>query len=98
MSVDKAVLVPTVILGLLLVGIYLIRCWRGSRVYSLSILISIVLFAGGVIAGGLLVARPLLPYAVVARLVGLELYVWIGGLAVLAVSIQAIYREIFKKR
>jgi len=98
MSVDKAVLVPTVILGLLLVGIYLIRCWGGFRVYSLGVVISIVLFAGGVVAGGLLVARPLLPQTFVARLVGLDLYVWIGGLAVLAVSIQAIYREIFKKR
>ena len=59
MSVDKAVLVPTVILGLVLVVIYLIRCWSGFRVYSLGVVISIVLFAGGVVAGGLLVAlRP----------------------------------------
>ena len=94
---DSIVFFPTVVLGLLLVVIYLIRCWRGARVYGLGAIISIVVFAGGIVAGVLLVARPFLSKEFTARLVGLDLYVWIGGLAVLAVSIQAIYREIFKK-
>ena len=94
---DAIVFVPTIVVGSLLVVYYLIRCWRGTRVFSLSVVISIVLFTAGVITGALLIVRPFLSQPFVQRLVGLDLYIWLGGLSVLLVSAQAIFRDVFKR-
>ena len=93
---DKLIFVPTVVLSFILVPIYLINCRRRSQPHSLSVVVHIVLSAAGVIGGGLLLVRPLFPS--VARLAGLDIYIWLGALVVLIVSGEVIFREIFKGR
>jgi len=93
--VDKVIFVPTVVLSFILVPIYLINCRRRSQPHSLSIVVHIVLCAGSVIGGGLLVIRPLFPS--IARLAGLDFFIWLGGLVVLIVSADIILREVFKR-
>jgi len=92
------VFVSAVALGLLLSVIYAVRCVRGEAgPFNLSVMVSVVLYSSGVVAGGFLVASAFLP-TLKARLSGLDIYVWIGGLAVFAVSIQGIVRDVFASR
>lgn len=96
---ERAILLAGFALGLLFVIIYVIRCMRGARVFSVGVMVMIVLPAAGIVGGIVLAAKIFLPTSLRAQLTGLsfDLYSGIGGLAVVAVSVQRIYREVFAR-
>jgi hypothetical protein len=96
--VDAVVFFPSTLLALILLSIYVVKCLRRALVFNLGVLVIVAISSSGVIGGGMLALRPFLSAAFKARLTGLDWYIWLGGLAVLAVSIQVIYREIFPNR
>jgi hypothetical protein len=96
--VDAVILVPTVVLSLALLSIYAAKCMRRTHDWSLSVAVSLVLLSSGAVGGALLMARPFLSAAFQDRLTGLDLYIWIGGLAVFAVSALEIFRAVLRRR
>lgn len=93
---DTIVYVPAVVLALPFLAIYTFACVRRTRRFNLAILVSILLYSSGVCAGALLMAGTFFK-DLQARLTGLQLYIFIGGLAVLAVSVQGLARDVFQK-
>jgi hypothetical protein len=91
---DEQVLLPSVGLAAVLILVYVVRCYRSDLQYDQSILIDIVLNASGIVCGGFLIGASCFPQ-IMARISGINLYVLIGGLAVLAVSFQGLYRDVF---
>ena len=97
---DRTIFLTGFALGLFFVVVYSIQCWRGVHAFSLGVMVMIVLSSAGIVGGAMLVVKFFLPIRLRAQLTGFgfDLYTGIGGLAVLAVSIQRIYREMFAKR
>ena len=93
--VDKAVLIPSVILSVAIILLYLFRCWRSGVEASHSVVVSSLLNSSGIICGLGLAASPFFP-AVKAMIVGIEIYIVIGGFAVLFVSSQGIHKDVIK--
>lgn len=93
---DKIVYIPGASLGLLMGLVYILRCSRGRTTFDLATLVNVVLFSTGTVAGALLIAGTFVP-ELRSRLVGLETYTLIGGLAVLAVSVQGLLRDVFQR-
>lgn len=91
---DRIIWLPSVVLGLVLVGVYLFGCWRGWHRFELGVLVNVMLCSSGVVGGLLLMATIFVP-ALKANLESLWLYIVIGGLAVVAVSVRALYRDVF---
>jgi len=91
--VDQIVWLPSIVLGLLMVGVYLVGCWRGTRRFELGVMVNVMLCSGGVVGGSLLVASVFVA-TLKASLSSLWLYVVIGGLSVVAVSARALYRDV----
>tara|TARA_R110002073_G_scaffold278790_1_gene442547 strand:+ start:914 stop:1261 length:348 start_codon:yes stop_codon:yes gene_type:complete len=92
---DKAILVPSVLLACLFIAFYLFRCWKWRIEVNNSVLISSVLNASGIVCGIALALSPFFP-SVKSVLGGIDIYIFIGGIAVLFVSSQTIYREVIK--
>ena len=93
---DRIIWLPSAVLGLVLVGCYLVACLRGQRQFELAVMVSIVLYASGVVGGVLLVASTFVE-SLRTSLSALWLYILIGGLAVLAVSVRGIYGDVFRR-
>ncbi len=89
--------VPSAILTLLLVAVYVIGCLRGRRRFDVAVMVNVAFNATGVVGGTLLIASPFLP-SLRANLLSLWVYILIGGLAVLAVSTRNIHRDVFSSR
>lgn len=92
---DKAILVPSVIFASFLICIYLYRCWKSKTEVNNSTLISSILNSSGVVCGVALALSPFFP-KIKEVIGGIDIYVIIGGVAVLFVSFQGIHRDIFK--
>jgi len=93
MTMDPIVWQPSVILGLVMVGLYVFGCLRGWRRFELAAMVNVVLCSGGAVGGSLLVASTFVP-SLRASLASLGLYILIGGLAVFAVSARELFRYI----
>jgi hypothetical protein len=93
---DPIVWQPTAVLGLVMVGLYVFGCLRGWRRFELAAMVNVVLCSGGVVGGTLLVAGTFIP-SLRTSLASLGLYILIGGLAVLAVSVRELFRYIFAR-
>ncbi len=91
---DTIIWLLSVALGLFLVGAYVIRCWRGHRTFELSILVNVMIASSGVV-GGLALIASVFVTSLRANLASLSLYLVIGGLAVAAVSVRSLYRDVF---
>ena len=93
---DSVVLIPSIVLGSLGIGIYLVGCLRRKIRAEVGIMISTLLQASGVVCGLVLMAGSV--YAPAKDLLkGIDIYIFIGGLAVMTVSIQAIVKDIWSR-
>lgn len=92
---DKVVLVSSAILGIILIGIYTIRCWRAGIEFNHAVMINTVFQSSGMVCGLLLVISIFSPD--VKKIISdIDIYILVSGLAVLAVSIQGYHRDAIK--
>lgn len=92
---DKAILFPSVLFAMLLLGIYWYRCWKNKVHFDLSTAVTSTFNASGVICGVALISSLFFP-EVKSILGGIDIYIFIGGLAVLIVSVQGINKAVFQ--
>ncbi|HEX3068809.1 MAG TPA: hypothetical protein VHX14_09545 [Thermoanaerobaculia bacterium] len=92
---DRAVLIITVALGTLLAITYCIRCGLARAKIELGVIVTILIHSFGVVAGfvilGSAVYEPLR-----RKIADPELYIFISGVAVVVVSVQALFKDVFK--
>jgi len=87
--VDRTVFIPTAALGIVLVLIYCARCWKAGVAFNVGTLISLVLHSAGIVAGCIITLSTV--YEPLRDAVSeLNVYILISGLAVVAVSAQAV--------
>lgn len=92
---DKVVLFPSLLLGLILVVVYLIRCWRSGSDFDQGVMVNIIFQASGVVCGLFLIVGVF--FDELRRLMtGIDLYILIGGCAVLTVSVRGFYKDAIK--
>ena len=93
--VDKTILIPSAILGLILVGIYWWRCWKSESEFNQAVMINTVFQASGIVCGIFLVASTF--FSEIRQLMtGIDIYIFVSGLAVFAVSVQGFHRDAIK--
>jgi hypothetical protein len=92
LAVDKIVLIPSAVLGILFVLLYVIRCWKSQTEFNLAVMINSIFQASGIICGCFLIAG-IFSEELRKLMAGIDLYILVSGLAVLAVSIQGFYRD-----
>jgi cadmium resistance protein CadD (predicted permease) len=93
-GVDQIVLFPTIGLGSIAIIVYFIQCTLKKRKFALEVAVGAILSCSGIVAGSLLMAS-VIWIEVKEYIQSLDLYVFIGGLAVLVVSLQSLQRGIF---
>lgn len=91
---DRLVFLATAALGVAFLVLYGLRCWRRQEQVDIGALVNIMLEAGGVIAGAFLILSTLFP-ELKSQLATVDLYIFISGLVVLAVSAQRLKRDIW---
>jgi hypothetical protein len=89
---DKSILIPSALLAALVIGLYLFRCWKHSHEVNNAVLINSIFYSNGIVCGVALVLSPFFP-EIKNILGGMEIYILIGGVAVLFVSTQSIHRD-----
>ncbi len=94
---DPLVLYPSLFVGLVLVLIHLFHCHRNKRAVNLAVMTGAVLSGGGFVCGVLLVVGSFYK-PVMDHLIGINLYIFIAGLAVCYVSARTIYKDILSAR
>ncbi len=92
---DKVVFIPSATLGVLFIGLYLFRCHRAQKSPNLSVMVSSILQASGLVCGFFLIASTI-SEKVKQVLTGIDIYIFIAGIAVIFVSAQWFYRDIVK--
>jgi hypothetical protein len=89
---SNVVFIPSAILGLVLVALYCFRCWILRADINVGVIINIVLSSAGLVAGAVIAASTV--YEPLRKAVAdLNLYILISGLAVVAVSVQTLWRD-----
>jgi len=91
---DRLVFLSTVTLGVAFLLLYGLRCWRREEQVDIGALVNIILEAGGVIAGAFLILSTIVP-ELKSQLATVDLYIFISGMVVLAVSVQRLKRDIW---
>ena len=94
---DHIVLYPSIGLGLIIILVHLYKCHQSKRSVNLAIIINAVLAGSGIICGGLLMWGSF-DDKIMKRLTGINIYIFIAGIAVLFVSAQTIYKDLFSDR
>ncbi|HHY0341037.1 TPA: threonyl-tRNA synthetase [Vibrio cholerae] len=89
---DKVMLIPSATLGLVLVALYLWRCWKTGTVFNHAVMINTVFQASGIVCGLFLIAGVFFHEAK-EMISGIDIYIFVSGLAVLAVSAQGFHRD-----
>lgn len=89
---DKMILIPSALLGLVLIAVYSWRCWKTRIEFSLAVMINTVFQASGIVCGLFLIAGVFWPEAKKV-ISGIDIYIFVSGLAVFAVSAQGFYRD-----
>ena len=92
---DKLVFFPSALLGVAFIFVYLYRCHRIRKPFSLSVMSSAVLQASGLVCGLFLIASTM-SQKVKEVLKGIDIYIFIAGIAVIVVTSQGLYRDIIK--
>lgn len=90
---DKVIFLPTIAVGALLILAYIVLCHRADKKAELPTIINMVLSAGGLVGGGVLLAATVLPQ-VFQKLSEIKIYIFIAGVAVLYVSFQSVWKEL----
>jgi ABC-type uncharacterized transport system permease subunit len=93
--VDKVMLVPSAILGLIFIAVYSWRCWKTKNEFNHAVMINAVFQASGIVCGLFLVAGIFWPEAK-QMISGIDIYIFVSGLAVFAVSAQGFHRDAIK--
>lgn len=92
---DKVMLIPSAILGLIFIAVYSWRCWKTKNEFNHAVMINAVFQASGIVCGLFLVAGIFWPEA--KQLIsGIDIYIFVSGLAVFAVSAQGFHRDAIK--
>lgn len=90
---DEIIIYPSAILGLVLLGIYWIRCGNAKVDFDHSIIVSTIFNAGGLVAGSLLVVGFF--FEDVRNLMQeINIYILISGLVVFATSARGVQKDI----
>lgn len=92
---DKIILISSALLGILLVAIYSWRCWRSGVEFNLAVMINTIFQSSGIVCGLFLVASIFSP-EIKEIMSGIDIYIFVSGLAVFAVSIQGFHRDAIK--
>ena len=92
---DNAIFYPSALLGLVFVAIYTVRCWKSGTKFSTSVMINGVLRASGIVCALFLIASTFIE-SIKTLISEMNLYIFIGGLALLSVSVRGIYRDLVK--
>ena len=90
---DHTVFLSTAGLGLAFIALYAVRCWRDSAPVEVGVLVNIVLQSGGIVAGAFLILSTVLPQ-LREQLATIDIYIFISGIAVAAVSAQGLKRAV----
>lgn len=93
---DKAIFIPSAILGLLLVAVYSYNCMRDKKKFEHQVMVNTVLQASGIVCGVLLILSTFFT-GLKQYLTNIDIYILISGLAVLVVSVQSVYSELFSR-
>lgn len=91
---DKAIFIPSAIIGTILIVVYLYRCRKENKEFNQAVMVNAVLQSSGIVCGLLLVAGTVNDEA--RKLLNeIDLYIFISGLVVLATAIKGIHKDIF---
>lgn len=90
---DRMVLLPSVALTLVALLAYCARCIRTGSVFDVSIIVSVVMNAAGVVAGTLLILASV-DSRVRSAINDIEIYILLSGVAVLGMTGRALIREV----
>lgn len=91
---DSIILLPSVVLGVCFVLFYAFRCHRNKESINLGVIVNTFLLSSGIVCGLLLMTGCVYEPAK-AYLKGIDIYIFIGGIAVFVVSAQGIYKDVF---
>ena len=91
---DSVILVPSVVLGFVFLVCYLLRCHKRKTETNLGIMVNAFLQSSGIVCGVFLMAGSVYPPAK-EYLEGIDIYIFIAGLAVSAVSMKGVFKDIF---
>ena len=89
---DKAIFLPTAIIGLTLIALHLFVCLFKKKSFPHQMITRSVLNASGIVGGGLLTACTFSP-DLKKYLINIDIYIFIAGLVVIAVSLQSIIND-----
>ena len=92
---DEITFYPSVFLSLILIIIYLIKSIKSKCPVDVASVIKLVFDSGGIVVGIFLLLSTLIK-SIDIKLNNIKIYIFIGGLAIIIVSCQAIINE-FKK-
>ena len=92
---DKIILIPSVTLALIMVIIYSFCCYRTKKKFSIATMINIIFDASGIICGLFLILSIFFS-KIKELIVGIDMYIFISGLTVFAVSLQSFYKDAIK--
>ena len=92
---DKLILIFSLGLATFIISIYVFRCWKHSSKIDNTVIITSTLHSSGIICGIALALSPIFP-SVKELISGIDMYIFIGGIAVFFVSSQAIHKDVIK--
>lgn len=91
MKID--ILVPSGGLGLILVALYLLRCYHNACDFQVGLLVKCVLNGSALVCGALLIAGGLYN-PILDALKEIDQYIIVGGIALTGVTIQEIWKDL----
>jgi hypothetical protein len=89
---DRSAFLLTASLGVALIVLYGFRCWKAAEAMSVATLVNIMLQSSGIVAGLFLISSTILP-ELKQKLSSLDIYIFIAGMVVCAVSVQGLLRD-----
>lgn len=91
---DSIVLIPSVVLGICVLAYYLHRCYQNKEAINVGVIVNTFLLSSGIVCGLLLMVGSI--YAPAKEfLKGIDIYIFIGGIAVFVVSAQSLHKDVF---
>jgi len=98
---DKALFVSVVILGITIILIHLFDCLKHDKPFNHSVLVNTMLLSAGIMSGFCLMVGTIVD-EFKSLLEDSELYIFISGLTILAVSLNQLHKDtlasIFSKK
>jgi len=88
---SRALLICSCILALGMIAVYRVRCFKLKEPFDYEVMIGTIFQASGLVGGFALVTSVFVE-EMKQYLVGLDLYVFVGGLSVFAVSVHGFYK------